>query len=35
MYPTLPMESMVGAIQFLCYFFTVLGVFFGFMLNRN
>jgi hypothetical protein len=35
MYPTLPVESMASAIQFICYFFTVLMAVFGFMLNRS
>jgi hypothetical protein len=35
MYPVLPMESMVGGIQFVCYFLTVLTAVFGVMLFRQ
>jgi hypothetical protein len=35
MSPLLPIESMVGTIQFVCYFFTVLAAAFGFMLVRQ
>jgi hypothetical protein len=35
MYPVLPIESMVGAIQFMCYFFTVLAALCGVMLARQ
>jgi hypothetical protein len=34
MYPVLPIELVLGAIQFACYFFTALTVFFGLVLVR-
>ena len=35
MYPVLPMEWMVDAIHFMCYFITVLTAVFGLMLVRQ
>jgi hypothetical protein len=34
MYPVLPVEPVLGALQFICYFFTVLAVLFGLVLVR-
>lgn len=34
MYPVLPIELVMAAIQFVCYFFTVLAVLFGLVLVR-
>jgi hypothetical protein len=35
MVPILPTEWMVGSIQFMCYFFTVLTAVFGMLLTRQ
>jgi hypothetical protein len=35
MYPALPVESMTGVFQMLCYFFTVVAAFVSFMLVRH
>ncbi len=35
MYPVLPIESMVGSIQFMCYFFTGLVAALSMMLTRR
>jgi hypothetical protein len=35
MYPVLPIELFLGAIQFVCYFFTVMAIFFGLVLVRQ
>ncbi len=35
MYPVLPMESMVAAIEFICYFFTALAAVVGCLLIRQ
>jgi hypothetical protein len=35
MYPSLPVESMAGGFQMLCYFFTVVAAFISFMLVRH
>ena len=34
MYPLLPVEWMVGAVEFVCYFFTVLVALFGCLMVR-
>ncbi len=34
MYPVLPVETMVSAIQFVCYFCTLLAAAFGLMSAR-
>jgi len=35
MYPVLPLEMVLGAIQFACYCFTVFSVLLGLMLVRQ
>ncbi len=35
MSPVLPIESMLGAIEFVCYFFTILAAVFGFIQLRQ
>jgi|GEM_PF-4610008 len=35
MYPILPAESMTGAVEMLCYFFTLMITAAGFMFTRN
>ena len=34
MHPVLPVELVLGALQFVCYFFTLLAVLFGLVLVR-
>ena len=34
MYPVLPVELVLAALQFVCYFFTVMAVLFGLVLVR-
>ena len=34
MYPVLPVELVLGALQFVCYFFTLMAVLFGLVLVR-
>ena len=34
MYPVLPVELVLGALQFVCYFFTVMALLFGLVLAR-
>ena len=34
MYPVIPVEFVLGALQFVCYFFTVMALLFGLVLAR-